>query len=127
MRLAACLLALAASAHSMALTVRVCQGAQCRKRLKAVRKKDPEFVDLGQALQGVSGVSVEGSMAASTSASGCLGSCERGPNALAVDDDGEPVALDGLCLTTGTSTLFGLGSAERVAEVVERAAAWAAR
>ena len=54
---------------------------------------------------------------------GCRGSCERGPNAIAVDDaTGEEVELEEMCLTTGRITLFGLRSRERMDDVVAKAA-----
>lgn len=58
----------------------------------------------------------------------CRGSCERGPNAIAIDDDtGEELELEEMCLETGRITLFGLRSRARMDDVVAKAAAYNAR
>ena len=56
---------------------------------------------------------------------GCRGSCERGPNAQAVDDEtGEEVELEDMCLETGKRLLFELRSKARMDDVVAKAAAY---
>ena len=55
----------------------------------------------------------------------CRGSCERGPNAIALDDDTEEeIELEEMCLETGRITLFGLRSRARMDDVVAKAAAY---
>ena len=55
----------------------------------------------------------------------CRGSCERGPNAIALDDDTEEeIELEDMCLETGRITLFGLRSRARMDDVVAKAAAY---
>ena len=53
----------------------------------------------------------------------CRGSCERGPNAIAIDDDTEEeIELEDMP-ETGRITLFGLRSRARMDDVVAKAAA----
>ena len=55
----------------------------------------------------------------------CRGSCERGPNAVALDDDSEEeIELEEMCLETGRIVLFGLRSRARMDDVVAKAAAY---
>jgi hypothetical protein len=55
----------------------------------------------------------------------CRGSCERGPNAIAIDDDtGDEIELEEMCLETGRITLFGLRSRARMDDVVAKASAY---
>ena len=55
----------------------------------------------------------------------CRGSCERGPNAIAMDDaTEEEIELEEMCLETGRIVLFGLRSRARMDDVVAKAAAY---
>mmetsp|Transcript_20233 Transcript_20233/g.69717 ORF Transcript_20233/g.69717 Transcript_20233/m.69717 type:complete len:140 (-) Transcript_20233:42-461(-) len=117
--------ALALPSAALSLTLRVCAGRSCAGKRGAAAKKGA-FVDVAAAVAalGREDLCVSSSMQSSASASGCLGGCDRGPNALAVDESGEAVFLDGMCAATGRATLYGLDSAARIDGVISKAVQW---
>lgn len=121
-----------------ALTFGVCGGNMCKQKYAAWRKQktDPgsgfevgrvspkwrpgdDYCTLAErvAASGRDDIAVE--------IVGCRGTCERGPNAVALDDaSGEVVELEEMCLETGKVLLFGLRSRARMDDLVEKAAAY---
>ena len=128
------LLLLLCAPAALALTFGVCGGNMCTQKYEAWRKRKVPGKGFEQGR--VSGswtpgddyctllevVEASGRDDLFVETVGCRGSCERGPNAVALNDEtGEQVELEEMCLTTGRITLFELRSRARMDDVVAKA------
>mmetsp|Transcript_28328 Transcript_28328/g.84817 ORF Transcript_28328/g.84817 Transcript_28328/m.84817 type:complete len:149 (+) Transcript_28328:224-670(+) len=129
------------AARARALTFGVCGGNMCKQKYAAwkewpTKKKEPgkgfeqgrvtpKWIPGDDYCTMLERVEAAGRDDLYVQTVSCRGGCERGPNAIAVDDaTGEEIELEEMCLTTGRITLFGLRSRERMDDVIAKAAAY---
>mmetsp|Transcript_18777 Transcript_18777/g.57833 ORF Transcript_18777/g.57833 Transcript_18777/m.57833 type:complete len:149 (+) Transcript_18777:383-829(+) len=123
-------------ARTRALTFGVCRGRLCGQKNEAwrLRKEAGKGLETGRCVPAWAPDEEYSTLAERVEASGrddifveavkCRGACERGPNAIALDENGDEIELEELCLETGKITLFGLRSRERLDDLVAKAAAY---
>ena len=120
-----------------ALTLGVCGGRMCKQKYAAwkARKEPGKGLEVGRVVPKWQPGDDYCTLLERVEACGrddlfvqtvkCRGSCERGPNAVALDDaTEEQIELEEMCLETGRITLFGLRSRARMDDVVAKAAAY---